>query len=742
MSAPNPTPYERGYSFAGWQSNNPTKPLPGQQVDIELDNLGVQVNRTIGALADIRRNDGKLANKVTTWDSLDDNLRRRLATYGNDITVENYNSIPEAQTSVIPDGTGAVMVLGFADAGDGGAAVYREVDAEPAHGAWWQDAAGKYFELAEPIVSILHFGAVGDNASDNWAAIMAAIDYSIATGRPLHGAKGSFGVTKPVYLNGSAWVANGKPVAGQQPFVRGFLGDSFAYFGFRIFALPGFTGEAVLFGRNAAIVEVSRIHVDGRFIANPISLVWEGTTTGVPGTAAPSCINKFTDLLGENCIPGGVGIDLDQAADCEMANITYRGGTPAFSISMRLPGGQISARNMNATAGPFRYNCQNASFSDCVFSSGVVTTDASLGFTKFDDCQFYADFDTGYSFYSLTTAGSTGPCALHFDTCFFVGGSAHAFAFAGRYLQGAKLVNCYFNFATTTMFDTVTPGRWEAINPGAPPVFDFEHCFFGGGGSAFPLAVAGKLRVGTYNCRRPDAVVVGTRAFPNSINVGDDGVIEANKFTAASTGMYGLGQGVGIIPAAAVFGMAYNRTSQDELDIVQPGDIVRMVKNVGGVLTSQYTFHNGVNNGFYPADDNTRKLGIASNKWAEVHAGNGSIITSDARLKTPLEALSAAELAVAKRISRGIGWFKFNQAVAEKGAAARRHVGLTVQFVMNCFALEGLDAFAYGAVCYDEWDADADEGREAGDVYSLRTDEVLMLAAAGFEARLSELEGP
>lgn len=742
MAAPNPTPYERGYSFAGWQSNNPTLPLPGQKVDIELDNLGIQVNRTIGALADIRRNDGKLANKVTTWDSLDDNLRRRLATYGNDITVENFNSVPEAQTSTIPDGTGAVMVLGFADAGDGGAAIYREVDVEPAHGAWWQDAAGKYFELAESEVNVLQFGAVGDNASDDWAAIMAAIDYSIATGAPIHLPKRSYGVTQPVYLNGSQWVLDGKPVAGLQPFVRAFIGEAYGYFEARIFALPGFVGEAVVFGRNAAGKEVSDIHADGMFIASPIDVSWIGTASGVPLTAAPACYNKFTGWFAENCVTGGTGIRMDQAADCEVSNINYRGGTPAVGLSMRLAGGGIWGRDLHIYSGGFEFACQNARFSDSIIVGGIRVVDASFCFAEFDSCQIYSNADTGYSVYGNSTALSTGPCVLSFTACFFVGGSAHTYCFAGRYLQGAKLTNCYFNFATTTMFDTVTPGRWEAINPSSPPVFDFEHCFFSGGGSAFPLAVASKLRVGTYNCRRPDGIVVGTRAFPGSVDVGDDGVIEANKFTVTSTGMYGLGQGVGIIPDDAVFGMAYNRTSLDELDIVQPGDIVRMVKNDGGVLTSQYTFHNGVNNGFYPADDNTRKLGIASNKWSEVHAGNGSIITSDARLKTALTELSAAELAVAKRISRGIGWFKFNQAVAEKGAAARRHVGLTVQFVMNCFALEGLDAFAYGAVCYDEWDADAVEGREAGDVYSLRTDEVLMLAAAGFEARLSELEGP
>jgi hypothetical protein len=31
--------YERGYSFSGFQSNQPQRPLPAQHLDIELDSI-------------------------------------------------------------------------------------------------------------------------------------------------------------------------------------------------------------------------------------------------------------------------------------------------------------------------------------------------------------------------------------------------------------------------------------------------------------------------------------------------------------------------------------------------------------------------------------------------------------------------------------------------------------------------------------------------------------------------------
>jgi hypothetical protein len=98
-------------------------------------------------------------------------------------------------------------------------------------------------------------------------------------------------------------------------------------------------------------------------------------------------------------------------------------------------------------------------------------------------------------------------------------------------------------------------------------------------------------------------------------------------------------------------------------------------------------------------------------------------------------------VSAAKALAAEIGAFKFLGAIAAKGeAAARWHVGMTVQRAIQVMTEHGLNPFVYGFICYDEWPADEDEGLGEGDRYSFRPDELLAFIAAGFHARLSALE--
>lgn len=65
-----PRPYARDYSFAGFQSNNPNRPLPGPALDNELENIEQSLAETIQGLNDIRRPDGQLRNGIVGRDAL------------------------------------------------------------------------------------------------------------------------------------------------------------------------------------------------------------------------------------------------------------------------------------------------------------------------------------------------------------------------------------------------------------------------------------------------------------------------------------------------------------------------------------------------------------------------------------------------------------------------------------------------------------------------------------------------
>lgn len=73
-----PTKYQREYSFTDYQANNPSQPLPGPQVDNELENIEQSLNGTIAAVNDVRRADGALVNEIVTLDSLAPEVREQI----------------------------------------------------------------------------------------------------------------------------------------------------------------------------------------------------------------------------------------------------------------------------------------------------------------------------------------------------------------------------------------------------------------------------------------------------------------------------------------------------------------------------------------------------------------------------------------------------------------------------------------------------------------------------------------
>lgn len=153
--------------------------------------------------------------------------------------------------------------------------------------------------------------------------------------------------------------------------------------------------------------------------------------------------------------------------------------------------------------------------------------------------------------------------------------------------------------------------------------------------------------------------------------------------------------------------------------------------NISGSSVAQ--IHSG---GFRPQSDGTLNLGGSSQRWNTLYATNGTINTSDRRVKQQSRALSEAERAVAIRCKALVRAFKLNDAVAAKGDAARWHFGVIAQDVAAAFASEGLNAADYGLFCHDEWEAQPEHHDDAGNIlvpaveagerYGIRYDELAM----------------
>jgi hypothetical protein len=98
-----------------------------------------------------------------------------------------------------------------------------------------------------------------------------------------------------------------------------------------------------------------------------------------------------------------------------------------------------------------------------------------------------------------------------------------------------------------------------------------------------------------------------------------------------------------------------------------------------------------------PGGDNSQNLGNGSFRWGTVFAGTGTINTSDANEKQDMLPITDALLdkwAGVEAIS-----YRFKDAVARKGDAARTHFGYTAQQVLECM---GEDAWTYALLCKDQ----------------------------------------
>lgn len=127
------------------------------------------------------------------------------------------------------------------------------------------------------------------------------------------------------------------------------------------------------------------------------------------------------------------------------------------------------------------------------------------------------------------------------------------------------------------------------------------------------------------------------------------------------------------------------------------------VSITAGAVTATDVARFDTSGNFRPSADNTYSNGTGALRWSVIYAATGTINTSDASTKTVIGSIDDAEKRVAQRIKSGIKKFKFNDAIAAKGDAARIHWGVVAQDVRAAFEAEGLNAEHYGLFCSDTW---------------------------------------
>jgi len=197
----------------------------------------------------------------------------------------------------------------------------------------------------------------------------------------------------------------------------------------------------------------------------------------------------------------------------------------------------------------------------------------------------------------------------------------------------------------------------------------------------------------------------------------------------------------------------FNRRTTDG-SIVEFRKDTTTVGSIGNNGTQLYFLGNSASNGvavgnnFFPVNstgltnDNAMDCGIASSRWDDIYATNGTIQTSDRNEKQDIEELSEAETRAAIAAKGLLKKFRWKYAVAEKGDEARIHFGIIAQELQAAFEAEGLDAGRYAMFIHSTWwetytDVPAVEAVDA--VYETQTDEegneVQVLVSEAVEAK-------
>ena len=166
-----------------------------------------------------------------------------------------------------------------------------------------------------------------------------------------------------------------------------------------------------------------------------------------------------------------------------------------------------------------------------------------------------------------------------------------------------------------------------------------------------------------------------------------------------------------------------------------------------------------------PSSDGVMDLGASSTRYRNIYTTDGAIKTSDKRMKQDIKPIDDSVLNAWAKVN--YTEYRFIDSVEKKGSdKARKHLGLIAQDIIEAFESEGLNAFDYGLVGFDEWDyspqktrtipdefdsygnlirkgftEEIEMERQAGSLYTIRADECLMLESALMRREIEKLKG-
>lgn len=320
----------------------------------------------------------------------------------------------------------------------------------------------------------------------------------------------------------------------------------------------------------------------------------------------------------------------------------------------------------------------------------------------------------------------------------------------GFYMDGPVRVDCLFD---TANFLTKNGNTFEALRSSDGDVLDI-----GKSGAQRLRVFANADTIGLFNVAGAGAGRDGLRILDGSVAF-DVNAVERGRFTTSGFEVTVPGGGKLLVEQAGSTSVKLRSSATMQYEAAAASSHQFLINGT-------VTWLIGSDTRLYPQGDNVSPIGFSSNRVSNIYLANPPIVTSDEGEKTWLGAPTAAELAAARRIIAELGFFQWNDAIADKGTeGARYHFGVRAQAVWAIMADEGLidpivegvtPSSSYAFLCFDEWPAveavaeERDEegnitvaavaARPAGNLFGIRPDQLALFLIAAQEARIDALE--
>jgi hypothetical protein len=675
-------------------------------------------------------------------------------------TVDNYKSDPFGIVAYIASVTSSIgsTLIGFIQAGAG--AILRTV----------QD------KLRERI-SVADFGAVGDGVTDDTNALLAAIAYGKLTNKRVELIDGCTYITSaPLYLDSSGAIGCSKARGATIKKTTNTVGTgSNSVSGTPI----SYAVDAVIIVRFpnddfAYNVDIDGVNIDALSATNAYGIY-------APRISQSRIRNGYMSGVRTGVYSANIWLTTLENMNISCGDPASTSTVPASSVAYNLQTGtSVAMRNCWARVCETGFRTNNLSYSAMTASVCEFFTLTAFEFTGSNidlaGCGAESSVGSGASLFKLSNSrvvvDAMQTFALANMVYFFWLSASEAQVNMPRIANDtAGVGTTFFMRSSSSLY---VDGRQYPTNTAT--VYDYDsgnqvivkdrdngiiHRFWDTAANANNWGTpTGKVSWGIvtprgtlYGTTTPKASVEGTgfgtsifALVGNNTGTGNPGEIALGKTRSSTVGgvtIVANGDTIGTLSFHGADGsvMANGASISAVVDGSpaagdMPARLSFSTRPSAGSLTERLRIK--ADGTVRPGADNTQTLGEAATRWSVVYAGTGAINTSDEDEKQQVQPIYAAALRAVRRVN--LVQFKFNDAVERKGDGARWHFGVIAQQVREAFEAEGLDAFAYGLLCYDEWpdqpEVLSDDStvltpyRPAGNRYGVRYEELFALKLA------------